>query len=412
MTASKLALALIAGSLSGVASASTGLTAQQILEQFNLVTLGNVTSSSHVDGRSYIGGTLTGSGAVFAMHPQDIAPSTYAGLTVAGSASGLQVTSNGAVIGGDLSNYSTINSGTAYVGGSATSATFNGAAYVKGNASGYSTFNQTAYVGGNATSSSFNGTAYVAGNATSNNFNRATYVAGNAQSNTFGGGYLIGGTATSNNLNSSQLSSAPSLPTIPATVAAATSTDFATTLTSLSNSASKLTGNSTWSIDSASKTVTFTAVADANKLAVFDLSSLSSTYYSGYKFLFSLGSAKTVIMNVAATGTLDFSSSFDDMGGYATMEDMASKVIWNFNGVSDLTTERQFRGSILATSAHLTNNQNIEGVVMVNTLTQKNEIHATAFAGNVSAVPEPETYAMLLGGLALMAGIARRRRAA
>lgn len=35
-----------------------------------------------------------------------------------------------------------------------------------------------------------------------------------------------------------------------------------------------------------------------------------------------------------------------------------------------------------------------------------------AFIGTVSAVPEPETYAMLLSGLALLAGVARRRNKA
>jgi PEP-CTERM motif len=38
--------------------------------------------------------------------------------------------------------------------------------------------------------------------------------------------------------------------------------------------------------------------------------------------------------------------------------------------------------------------------------------HAGFFGAPTSPVPEPETYAMMLGGLALLAGVARRRKAA
>ena len=378
----RIALTLIASAVSSLACAATPLTAQQILEQFNLVTLGSATTISHVDGRSYIGGDLTGNKAVFGMHANALVASPYAALTVKGDVIGqeTQVTSGGAVIGGNLTNGG-INGGATYVGKNATSSWFSG-----------------------------NGSAYINGDATSSTFNVATYVNGAATSNSFAGGYRIGGTATGNQYNSSMLSSVPAVPTA---MAAADSTNFSQTLTSLSSSLYSLQGNSGYVISEGDRMVTFTA-ADS-KFAVFDLSKLGSTYYSGYKFKFDLGEAKTVIMNVAAQGTLDFSSSFDDFGnGYATKADMASKVIWNFSsGLTELNTDKEFRGSILATGATLTNQNNVEGVVMVNGLDQRAEIHyATAFTGTVTAVPEPETYAMMLGGLALMAGIARRRRAA
>ena len=106
---------------------ATSLTAQQVLEEFNLVVLGNAVSSSHVDGRSYIGGNLTGGDYV--QHPGNTPPSDYAGLTVRGTASGVHVNGLGAVIGGNLSS-STINSGSAVVLGTAGSTNFNGPASV------------------------------------------------------------------------------------------------------------------------------------------------------------------------------------------------------------------------------------------------------------------------------------------
>lgn len=338
----RIALTLIAASLSGAAAAAAAapLNEQQILQQFNLVTLGNVTSYSHVDGRSYVGGSLTGYGAVFAMHPSEIAPSTYAGLTVAGSASGLQVTDYGAAIGGSLSN-STVNKGTSYVGGSASGSNFNGAAYVAGATSGV-------------------------------------------------------------NFNGGKLSSVPS------TATAATSTNFSTTLKSLSSSLASLKSTGSTVAFNGGK-ATFNAVADANGLAVFDLSAsnLDAQVFAKGEFEFNLGSAKTVIINV---DELSVTSNANFLGGSA--QKIANNVIWNFYNATDITLNSQFGGSILATSANLTNYNNIEGAVLVNTLTQRGEIHANQFAGNVSAVPEPESYALMLGGLALMAGIARRRRAA
>ncbi len=113
------------------------LTALEVLQQFNLVTLGNDSTSSHVDGRSYIGGTLSGSGAVFGMHPNTTPASAYTALTVAGSGSGFQVTAGGLTALGSVSN-ATVNNGAAAIAGSASNSNFNGSggAYIQGASSG------------------------------------------------------------------------------------------------------------------------------------------------------------------------------------------------------------------------------------------------------------------------------------
>jgi hypothetical protein len=80
-----LAPALLLTSLS--AATASPLTAQNILGQFNVVTFGNFTSNSDVEGRSAIGQTMTG-GATFMNNPNNTAASTYGALTVFGGVTG------------------------------------------------------------------------------------------------------------------------------------------------------------------------------------------------------------------------------------------------------------------------------------------------------------------------------------
>lgn len=313
------------------------LTAQQTLNQFNLITLGNTTSSSHVDGRSFIGGNLTGYGANFVQNASGTPASDYAGLTVGGSASGAMVNGLGAVVQGNLSN-STVNSGSSVVFGNANGVNFDG----------------PAYVGGSATSVNFNG----------------------GQNPT-----LATGTAAT----------------------AANSTNFSQVLTGLSAQLSHLSSTgSTWSI--ASNTTTFNAVTNSNGVAVFDLTG-STAWANPGQFQFNLNGATTVIFNTDATSA---SIAANFLGGSA--QAIGAETIWNFYKASDLTINNQFGGSILAPLATMTNNQNIEGGVYVNTLNQNGEIHLQPFSGNISPVPEPRTYAMLLAGLGLIGFIAKRKQ--
>lgn len=123
-----VAAMLIAGPLQ-----AAPLSAAEVLGQFNTVVLGNATSNSHTDGRTYIGGSLNG--GAYAQHAGATPASNYAGLTVRGAASNVHVNGLGAVIGGSLAN-STVNTGGAVVKGAAANTNFNGAAYVEGAAAG------------------------------------------------------------------------------------------------------------------------------------------------------------------------------------------------------------------------------------------------------------------------------------
>ena len=118
---------------------SAPLTALETLQQFNLITSGDVQSYSHVDGRSFIGGSLTGGD--FMLRGSGVPASAHAGLTVVGNAHNIRVNGGGVAVGGNLSA-GNINQGAAYVGGNAQHSNFNGG---------------PAYIGGEVVSSNLNG---------------------------------------------------------------------------------------------------------------------------------------------------------------------------------------------------------------------------------------------------------------
>ena len=345
---------MLAGSVQA-ATAPAPLTALQTLQQFNAVVLTNAKSDSHIDGRTWIGGSLTGNNSpVFDMHPNDVPASNYAGLTVMGvgvasganAVSNAQVTANGAVVYGNTKNLS-INNGHSAIYGNTESTDFNGS-----------------------------GSYYVTGTAGSGNKGVTEITADT----------YVGSVQEKNSL-------------------AAGSTNFAGVLGSLSNQLKSLTPTS--SVNIVGEQANFTAVVK-NGVAVFNLNDIDTQLFSSSvkRFSFSgLEGATSVIFNT----DIDSAVLADDfLGGAAP--NYGAKMIWNFTKATSLTVYNQFGGSILATKAALTNYQNIEGGVYVNSLDQHAEIHLKAYTGSIPAVPEPGTYAMLLAGLGLMGFMAKRCR--
>ncbi len=210
------------------------LTFEQALNQFNLVVLGDAKSSSHVDGRTFIGGNLTGNGD-FVQHPNDTPASAYTGLTVLGNAQVGSVNGLGVYVGGNLTQ-GNVNSG-------------------------------AARVQGNVSNANLNGNAPAA----------------------------IGGTVSSSNINSGRIGGAAETDALAAAGAQASAQDFATLFSQSSSFIAGL-ADTGGTVSVANNLVTFNAVA-INGVAVFDLSAIDDAVFAAGEFQFNLNGATTVIFN-------------------------------------------------------------------------------------------------------------------
>ena len=331
----RLAATAIAATVFATQAAATPLSTQQILHEFNAVVLSDVNSQSHVDGRTWVGGTATGGD--YAQHVNDMPASSYAGLTVMGNAREVKVNAGGAVIGGNL-NGATINAGSGVIYGDVRNSNLNGAAW-------------------------------------------------------------IGGSLSASNTNGGRVAARDSA--MQANADAAHSTDFSASLGALSASLSQMAGTGSSVTFNGYGKATFNAVANASGVAVFNL--IDAGVFKASEFEFNLGDATTVILN-ASDESATIGANF--LGGSA--QTLGSKLIWNFRNATSIVTNAQFGGAILAPSARLTNNQNIEGGVFVKSLDQHGELHLQAFGGNLHPLPEPASGALLLAGL-LMLALTRRR---
>lgn len=93
------------------------------LSEWNLIVLGNLTSSSEVEGRTFVGGNLTGNSSNYNIKPGTPSPSAQPGLIVVGDVTGGTKNLNngsGAIIGGNVSSGFNLNGNpqTVQVGGS------------------------------------------------------------------------------------------------------------------------------------------------------------------------------------------------------------------------------------------------------------------------------------------------------
>jgi choice-of-anchor A domain-containing protein len=93
------------------------------LREWNLIVLGNLDSNSEVEGRTFVGGDLTGNSSNYNINPVKPSANDQPGLTVVGSVTGSHKNLNngsGAVIGGDVQSGFNLNGSpqTVLVGGS------------------------------------------------------------------------------------------------------------------------------------------------------------------------------------------------------------------------------------------------------------------------------------------------------
>jgi choice-of-anchor A domain-containing protein len=255
-------------------------------------------------------------------------------------------------------------------------------------------------VAGNLTASNYslndrNKDAYV----THGNTGYALVVGGNlnySSGSIKNGNYFVGGSTTTSSVN---LNTATRTTTSPVSFAS-TSAQLKNTSTSLAKVAS--TGSSSVAYGG------MTLKGGTGSVQVFDLTSAALGSVSNFNFS-NLHTNDTLILNISGTN-VNLSGGYGDFKKYNVLYNFYEAQTITLNGVG-------LYGSILAPLATLAGgNGQINGNVVVGNWASNIQVNtnhyfnATNVAGYVSAVPEPETYAMLLAGLGLVGFMARRRK--
>lgn len=196
--------------------------------------------------------------------------------------------------------------------------------------------------------------------------------------------------------------------------------DFAaakTQLNSLSNSLSGLAANGQIKQENSGFTLIGDGVSD---LVVFNLgntSNIANLTFTGIK------AGAHVVINSSAS-QVNFSGGLG--GDKADSSDVQAKLrdrlVFNLPNATAVDVSTFLNGSVLATQALLTGSGHLEGTVIANGLSTKQvigwdgkpyevalELGYETFQPFTSAVPEPETYAMMLAGIAAIGLLTRRR---
>ena len=210
------------------------------------------------------------------------------------------------------------------------------------------------------------------------------------------GNYYVGGTTSTSRVG---LDTATKTTVNPVSFSA-TSAQLKNTSTSLSKVAA--TGSSALAYGG------LTLKGGAGSVQVFDLSASTLASVNNFKFS-NLHTNDTLILNISGTN-VTLSGGYDDFSKY--------NVLYNFYEAQTVTLKGVgLYGSVLAPLATLAGgNGQINGSVVVGNWASDIQVNAnhyftpTNVSGYVSAVPEPETYAMLLAGLGLVGFMARRRK--
>ncbi|MNM17309.1 PEP-CTERM motif protein [compost metagenome] len=283
-----------------------------------------------------------------------------------------------------------------------------------GVANGYS-----AFIFGNIGSSAASGFTSVGGSIAAggdiflNNYSVGTNKSAGSAANTIvAGGNLntgwgtLTGSAVYGVSNANATLTAPQwFPTNNISKGNASTLDFAGAkqqLTTLSGDVAKLQSNGTVVSQYGNMTLVGNINADVN---IFNID--ASNLHNLTLDLSSLKSTASIIINGSASN-ITMSGGFDNFGSYAnrTLFNFANATTTNLNNVG-------INGSILAPNSAFSGSGNMNGTLIANSVSSINYGHVSMNGAgfntvNVSAVPEPGTYVMLLAGLGLLAFLRRR----
>lgn len=422
---------ILAGCLIATLAAAAPVQARadaiSLLSGFNAVVFGNFSTSADVEGRTVIGGDLSGNGS-FAIDPLT-GSSSYDALTVYGNGTNggwHNVTHGGVTIQGSNNGNFTLNgTGNAFVGAgnSGSITTSNGSIAVLGTNNAPLTANgsgQPVYVG-----ASNSGTVTVAGgNVGINgdnagelklNNNAAAQVNGNDTANVDGGSLAYTGTFTGNANGGATVTHVSSVSlTAPTSPLPNFDSTFKNPLTQLSTQLASLT--STSSVQTSSNQATLVAVPNDSGQAVLNVT--SGLFTANTQIVVDLGSATSLIINVTIPGCSGSNCSLTIGGNGMNFQDptgVAPYVLWNFTNATTLDIATEIGGTVLSPYATVANTAPIDGTLVADSFNGSGELHNYPFVGQGTSgsgsgvpLPEPPSLILLLPGLAAI-GVVRFR---
>ncbi len=340
------------------------------LKSYNLVVFGDMTAGHDVEGKTFVGGNIVGSGIygigsmANPMQGQGLA-TNLPNLSVVGNATGNFRNGPDGLTGNPLATAPSL-----WVGGN-----FSGDAAIDGLA---------ATIGGNANFNASPGSVVMAGGD-------------------FNGG-AGGGTVIDDNKG-------PAFTDFVVGTLTAQRNKLIDDFMLLSDTLDGLATTAGSGFDfSDMNNVKMTAVAGVDGFAVINID--AATFFGGAiaGLTYDFAPGLTTFVNVKGAGSYNW--TFNTLSG----PEFNSSVLFNFNDALGLNTGTIVHGSILAPLAALANSTPIEGSVVVAAFNQGGEIHLGNFDGGISidppppAVPEPASWAMLIAGFGLVGAISRRRR--